>query len=157
MSLLVYLVLYLYLHACSARPLMASDKETLPQLQLSAGKDVKSSVAKGFIRQANFRVEHGEKTSDDADALQLDTQKASAVKQSEGIKGNKVKLSYSWKILQKAAERQVWRRVERLTLESPPSNAEETVKSKESDTVEDIFVMDYEQPHRKPPIHNRGT
>lgn len=33
-------------------------------------------------------------------------------------------------------------------------DTEEAVDSKENDTVEDIVVMDYAQPHRKPPIHN---
>lgn len=42
-------------------------------------------------------------------------------------------------------------------LESPPSKAEENVSSKNKDTAEDIEVMDYAQPHRKPPIHNKGT
>jgi hypothetical protein len=41
-------------------------------------------------------------------------------------------------------------------LESPPSdNAEESVGAKENDMGEDIVVMDYAQPHRKPPIHNK--
>lgn len=40
---------------------------------------------------------------------------------------------------------------------------EESVSSSKDDTearaeaVEDIVVMDYAQPHRKPPIHNKGT
>lgn len=45
------------------------------------------------------------------------------------------------------------------------SNMEESVSSSKDDTeaeagaeaVEDIVVMDYAQPHRKPPIHNKGT
>lgn len=52
---------------------------------------------------------------------------------------------------------QIWKRSERSTLESPPSNAEKNVSSKDNDTVEDIAVMDYALPHRKPPIHNKGT
>mgnify|MGYP001578300523 CR=1 FL=1 len=40
-------------------------------------------------------------------------------------------------------------------MESPTAKAEETVDSMENDEGEDIVVMDYAQPHRKPPIHNR--
>ena len=39
-------------------------------------------------------------------------------------------------------------------LGSTSNDAEETVNSKENFVVENIVVMDYEQPHRKPPIHN---
>jgi hypothetical protein len=34
------------------------------------------------------------------------------------------------------------------------SSTEETVDVMENDAAEDIVVMDYAQPHRKPPIHN---
>ncbi|KAK3224876.1 hypothetical protein Dsin_004738 [Dipteronia sinensis] len=37
---------------------------------------------------------------------------------------------------------------------SSTHNTDEAVDSKENDVVEDIVVMDYAQPHRKPPIHN---
>lgn len=49
---------------------------------------------------------------------------------------------------------QTWKRSERSTPESPPSNGEETVNSKDNGIAEDVVVKDYEQPHRKPPIHN---
>lgn len=31
---------------------------------------------------------------------------------------------------------------------------EEAADSNEKDIIEDVVVMDYAQPHRKPPIHN---
>ncbi|KAK1564370.1 hypothetical protein Q3G72_001752 [Acer saccharum] len=37
---------------------------------------------------------------------------------------------------------------------SSTHNTDEAVEYKENDVVEDIVVMDYAQPHRKPPIHN---
>lgn len=46
-------------------------------------------------------------------------------------------------------------REERSTLESPLKKAKKNAISKESDTIEDIVVMDYAKPHRKPPIHNK--
>lgn len=43
----------------------------------------------------------------------------------------------------------------RSLLGSAQHNSEETVDNvKENDDAEDIVVMDYAQPHRKPPIHN---
>lgn len=44
----------------------------------------------------------------------------------------------------------------RSLLGSAQHNAEETVDDhvKENDDAKDIVVMDYAQPHRKPPIHN---
>lgn len=49
---------------------------------------------------------------------------------------------------------QEWRRQSRSTLGVAPHEAEETVNSKEDEIIEDVVVMDYAQPHRKPPIHN---
>lgn len=51
---------------------------------------------------------------------------------------------------------QILNRESRLMLECPPStqHEEEAVNSIEKDPVEDVVVMDYAQPHRKPPIHN---
>lgn len=42
----------------------------------------------------------------------------------------------------------------RSLLGSPQDDTDEAVDSKENDFVEDTVVMDYAQPHRKPPIHN---
>ncbi|GMI76368.1 hypothetical protein HRI_001306100 [Hibiscus trionum] len=42
----------------------------------------------------------------------------------------------------------------RLMLGNSDAGAEEALDSKEKDNVGDIDVMDYAQPHRKPPIHN---
>ncbi|CAK7355839.1 unnamed protein product [Dovyalis caffra] len=44
---------------------------------------------------------------------------------------------------------------ERSMLGSTANDTEEAVQSEESDEIsEDVVVMDYAQPHRKPPIHN---
>lgn len=39
-------------------------------------------------------------------------------------------------------------------LGSTPQDTEEAVNTKENGSVDDIEMMDYAQPHRKPPIHN---
>lgn len=76
-----------------------------------------------------------------------------AILKEDKNKGREVAISYSEEDSQEATEVEGWRR---STLGSAPHKAaEETVNSKESDIVEeDIVVMDYAQPHRKPPIHN---
>lgn len=45
----------------------------------------------------------------------------------------------------------------RAKVESSVFNSEENESTKDKGRVEDIVVMDYAQPHRKPPIHNKGT
>ncbi|KAJ4712768.1 Root meristem growth factor 6 like [Melia azedarach] len=42
----------------------------------------------------------------------------------------------------------------RSLLRSSPNDNDEAVDSKENEVLEDTVVMDYAQPHRKPPIHN---
>ncbi|MCD7462137.1 hypothetical protein HAX54_047838 [Datura stramonium] len=67
--------------------------------------------------------------------------------------GNKVKIIS----FHEGAQVKISRGESRLMLESPPSTVqheEEAVNSIEKDPVEDAVVMDYAQPHRKPPIHN---
>ncbi|KAF3640106.1 putative scarecrow-like protein 27-like isoform 1 [Capsicum annuum] len=70
----------------------------------------------------------------------------------EENKGNKVKIIS----FHKGAQVKILNRESRLMLECPPStqHEEEAVNSIEKDPVEDVVVMDYAQPHRKPPIHN---
>ncbi|KAL2238021.1 UNVERIFIED_CONTAM: hypothetical protein Sindi_0993800, partial [Sesamum indicum] len=66
MASLVYFILCLCLHACTARPLMVWDEERfeLPRT------DVKTSAVEGLARRTNVVV-------------QLDNQKSSAVKEAE--------------------------------------------------------------------------
>lgn len=45
----------------------------------------------------------------------------------------------------------------RWLLESPPHETDEVVNAKETEVVDDVTVMDYAQPHRKPPIHNEKS
>ncbi|KAK9059199.1 hypothetical protein SSX86_021818 [Deinandra increscens subsp. villosa] len=48
-----------------------------------------------------------------------------------------------------------WKNHDRSTMESKLQDSKEAIhKSKENGFTEDVVVMDYAQPHRKPPIHN---
>ncbi|CAL9029453.1 unnamed protein product [Prunus brigantina] len=49
------------------------------------------------------------------------------------------------------------KRQARTLLGSATHNMEEDKDSKEDEAIEDVGVMDYAQPHRKPPIHNRKS
>ncbi|GMP95845.1 hypothetical protein CsSME_00044730 [Camellia sinensis var. sinensis] len=70
-------------------------------------------------------------------------------------KGNEITSSSSQAVLQEPTKIVERKRQARWMLSSTSQNAEETVDhSKEDDPVKDIVVMDYAQPHRKPPIHN---
>ncbi|KAL9177917.1 hypothetical protein ABFS82_01G091600 [Erythranthe guttata] len=142
----VYLVLFIFLHACSARPITIHDKETVTQLEQLSIKDLMASVANKFTTRGT-NVVHKDK----------DRQKSPSVQEAENIEDKKVKIPYAWKLLQQATEAEIMKREERSILESTQSSAEENLSSKSNDPMEDVVVMDYAQPHRKPPIHNKGT
>ncbi|XP_075504137.1 uncharacterized protein LOC142541492 [Primulina tabacum] len=150
MPSLVYLVIYLCLHACAARPLVVLDSVS------PVHEGLNGIEPEAFVARGNVIAEYGGKISDGTTAIQLENQRTSAVLEgTEGTAGSpSVKILCSRKNLPEAAERKVWKRSERSTLESPPSNGEETANSKDNRIADDVVVMDYEQPHRKPPIHN---
>ncbi|KAM3322058.1 hypothetical protein P3S67_003209 [Capsicum chacoense] len=148
---LVCLLVCISLHACSARPLASiNDKEN--NILLSS-KDVtyltsdRSKTEGRIIMSEDIGGDHDRK---------LMWKKSSIVSQKalvdEENKGNKVKIIS----FHKGAQVKTLNRESRLMLESPPStqHEEEAVNSIEKDPVEDVVVMDYAQPHRKPPIHN---
>ncbi|KAJ8526792.1 hypothetical protein K7X08_029269 [Anisodus acutangulus] len=114
----------------SARPLATTDKENTILL---SSKDV--TFLNSDISKTEGRIVRSENNGRD----------------DEENKGKKVIISF-----QEGAQVKMLRRQSRLILESPPSaqHEEEAVNSVEIDPVEDVVVMDYAQPHRKPPIHN---
>ncbi|CAA0842311.1 Root meristem growth factor 6 [Striga hermonthica] len=132
MASLVCIVFYLYLHACAARPLTVSDKETVVQNRAS-NKDVKGLDHGTYFLGRFLADQEGERD------------KANA---------------YTGNIKVHATGTEVHMRVEveRSALDSSSHKAEENVSSNHNNnTVEDAVAMDYAQPHRKPPIHNRET
>ncbi|EYU32866.1 hypothetical protein MIMGU_mgv1a022218mg [Erythranthe guttata] len=131
----VYLVLFIFLHACSARPITIHDKETVTQLEQLSIKDLMASVANKFTTRGT-NVVHKDK----------DRQKSPSVQEAENIEENFLNKDFM-----------IMKREERSILESTQSSAEENLSSKSNDPMEDVVVMDYAQPHRKPPIHNKGT
>ncbi|CAA3028550.1 uncharacterized protein LOC111399198 [Olea europaea var. sylvestris] len=155
MSSLVYFLLCIYyLHACTGRPLAVSDQENSSQIQFS-GKDMKTPGADKLVVQGNFRVEYGEKTIYSENTMKLKNQKIYMVKETEDLKGDEVKMTHFGKVFEDAATEKEGKREGRLTLESPSQKARKNTIFKKSNTIEDIVVMDYAQPRRKPPIHNK--
>ncbi|KAL3499554.1 hypothetical protein ACH5RR_038647 [Cinchona calisaya] len=162
MSLMVVvflLVLCPSLHACSARrSLGVIDKESVKGLQLHH-KNVDPSIAERLRVQESLMVGIDRRTIipswNGANTLQEKNSEALG-KGNEDDKGYNVILSSLQKV-HETSKLKDQKRQARLIMESSssPANAEETkVDSKENDMGEDIVVMDYAQPHRKPPIHN---
>ncbi|CAN4077950.1 unnamed protein product [Withania somnifera] len=143
---LVYFLVCISLHSCSARPLASIDKENKIVL-LSASKDV--TFLTSDVSKTEGRIMMSKDIGRDDGKLMW--KKRSIV--DEENKGNKVKITS----FHEGAQVKILRRGSRLMLESPPStqHEEEEVNSIEKDPVEDVVVMDYAQPHRKPPIHNK--
>ncbi|WMV43636.1 hypothetical protein MTR67_037021 [Solanum verrucosum] len=146
---LVYLLVCISLHACSARPLASvDDKEN--KILLSS-KEV--TIMTSDTSKTEGRIIMSEDIGKDDGKLMW--KKTSIVARNqlddEENKGNKVEISFH-----EGAQVKISRRESRLMLESPLStqHEEEAVNSIEKELVEDVVVMDYAQPHRKPPIHN---
>nr|GMC96871.1 Root meristem growth factor 6 [Ipomoea batatas]GMD75060.1 Root meristem growth factor 6 [Ipomoea batatas] len=118
MPFLVYLLLFLSLHACTSRPLGIN--HTHHYLLHLSHKAVKLPIKEEFHMAENFQAKNEQVLQE---KLNFGESKSQA----------------------------------RSTLESPEThNTEETVKSNEDEPVEDVVVMDYAQPHRKTPIHNKA-
>lgn len=144
MSYLVYysiLCLCVSMHACNSRPLGVFNKEPENDFQLTIKntqeimtelevKDIGNS-----IEQKMFKLEFF------LDKLNM-------------LKGNDVKLQIS----EEGANIEGWKNHARSTMESKQQDSNEAINnSKDNSSPEDAVVMDYAQPHRKPPIHNAKT
>nr|GEU34137.1 zinc finger, CCHC-type [Tanacetum cinerariifolium] len=68
-------------------------------------------------------------------------------------KGNDVKLQNS----EEGANIEAWKNHARSTMESKQQDSNEAINNSKDNSSPDAEVMDYAQPHRKPPIHNVKT
>ncbi|KAJ6714647.1 hypothetical protein OIU85_026177 [Salix viminalis] len=173
---LIFLLLLICfsLHACNARFLGLSDKETKKQVfnkvlvqdvdklkihrTTSAPSEMMPSEEQG--KQVVGRDDMITRKISLLGATTMNEKDAEALpKQEEGTKGatsgNKVIVS-SQADLQQASE--IIEGKGRSMLGSAAKDTEEAVRSdQENDIAEDVAVMDYAQPHRKPPIHNEKS
>ncbi|RVW50545.1 uncharacterized protein LOC100855013 isoform X2 [Vitis vinifera] len=179
-SLLLLLLLSLSMHACNARHLGVIGKENREVHLLSKVVEEADQVHKISLPPRLIpSMETAEKLQPQQ-ILPVGSDKRNPQENWGGVKnmieigsealskeeedskrtttGSKIIVLSSHEDLQqatKATKIEGWKRHSRLMLGSAPHDVEETVDSKEGDIVEDIVVMDYAQPHRKPPIHNK--
>ncbi|KAJ6946524.1 hypothetical protein NC651_001296 [Populus alba x Populus x berolinensis] len=182
-TLFLLLLICLSLHACNARVLRLTDKETKKQV---LNKDLMQGVDKLNIDRTTLAPsdqmmppvseEQGAQGQqvvgrDDTITRKISLLSATTMKkkdeepfmkQEEGTKGatsgNKVIVS-SQADFQQSSEIIIegLKGRGRSMLGSTANDTEEAVRSEENDIAEDVAVMDYAQPHRKPPIHNKKT
>nr|GMD97250.1 Root meristem growth factor 6 [Ipomoea batatas] len=139
-SFVAYLFLcFSLMHACTARPLGMFDDNKENGLLISAKGAKLSIMEDGAVSMAET-IEAFKKIDDQED---------------KG--GNEVATFSLQEFLHEKLEIKGSEKRARSTLESPtaPSVEEDVTTTGDNDPVEDAVVMDYAQPHRKPPIHNR--
>ncbi|OAY60013.1 uncharacterized protein LOC110628987 isoform X2 [Manihot esculenta] len=140
--LLICLLICFSLHACNARYIGLSAKETRTQdftkdvlrvnlYETSVSSEMNSPIPEEFQAQ---REEVGE----------IDRRRR--IPENSLGAGHKLIVS-SQRNLQQTAK------IEGLKKQARSYN-KKALESGENDIVEDVVVMDYAQPHRKPPIHN---
>ncbi|GMN32731.1 hypothetical protein TIFTF001_003822 [Ficus carica] len=164
------------LHACNARLLAFSDKQIGKEIEkviLSADETLtpQPNQKDGKIPSVEFQKlkDHdqaknigriGNENHHGANALRLFmlnlrkhyTHPVAAAELTSS--GTSITKSFSQIGLQQSIETKGHEGHARSMLGSAPQDTEEAVDIKEGDAIEDIVVMDYAQPHRKPPIHN---
>ncbi|KAL1805942.1 hypothetical protein ACET3Z_029010 [Daucus carota] len=151
------LVLLLSLHACKARHLSLTDNRNSRRSH-TVVKNLNSKSLSSPYKETNSEpevVQAREENTPGANELTNTVMgkdsEQTIPKNDNNKKGEEVDISH----LKEATQPEGWRRQARSTTESSSSEARETADSKESEIVDDVVAMDYAQPHRKPPIHNR--
>ncbi|XP_076953135.1 uncharacterized protein LOC143627128 [Bidens hawaiensis] len=144
MSFLVYyFILYLCvsMHACSSRHLSVFHKEPGKELRNITSKIVPVLMAE--LERTNYVNE---------DRVELKESKLEFPLNEYKIhKGSDIKVQIS----QEEYKVEGWKNHVRSTMESKIQDSKEDINKSEVNSItEDVVVMDYAQPHRKPPIHN---
>ncbi|XP_050229642.1 uncharacterized protein LOC126678782 [Mercurialis annua] len=162
---LVFLLICFSSHACNARYLGFTHKDTKQYFSKDVEKGISlhdtsiSSEMSSPISE-EFGVPKREKIGLGATTMKQNNYKHGGhVLEEEDISnesGNELVIS-SQKELQQKDEIEGMKKQDRSMVESTESDNEEAVKSNENDIAEDVVVMDYAQPHRKPPIHNEKS
>ncbi|EEF36510.1 conserved hypothetical protein [Ricinus communis] len=173
--LLVFLLICFCTHACNAR--LISDRENrkpdffkgvdkvINLHETSTPSEITSPISEGFAAQE--REEVG-KVDRRLGASTMEQKNVHGHLKEQGSRKMSVHARFIYKAMRACLEVEEqelekcstlgislgFKRQERFMIESAPSDTEEAVKSNENDIAEDAVVMDYAQPHRKPPIHN---
>ncbi|KAH1106368.1 hypothetical protein J1N35_010136 [Gossypium stocksii] len=165
-SLVIFFLLYLSLHACNAHRLGVSAEENGNHVDFLASKDANKlkghklemgpSISKKLQTPELQEVRsHGRRIIGAKTMKQTisDSFLAKEAVQS-AISGYGI-MSSSRVDMQSKETVEGWKKVRARSMSgNSDAGADEALDSKEKDNVGDIDVMDYAQPHRKPPIHN---
>ncbi|GJU74501.1 hypothetical protein Tco_1265906 [Tanacetum coccineum] len=129
------------MHACNSRHLGVFNKEPENDFQLTI-KNTPEIMTELEVKDVGNSIEQKESKLDFfSDKLNMP-------------KGNDAKLQISVE----GANIEAWKNHARSTMESKQQDSNEAINnSKDNSSPEDAEVMDYAQPHRKPPIHNVKT
>ncbi|KAJ0105106.1 hypothetical protein Patl1_18515 [Pistacia atlantica] len=155
---LLILLLSISVHACNSRCLSNIVKEIGKQGHLFTEDVNKANLYKSVTQlwpQGEQEVENKQKKVhenwDGENTMKTEESKAFLKEETSkrATSGNNILPSQ----LEAKPER-VNKRQGRWMLESSRHDTDEAVNNKENEVVEDVVVMDYAQPHRKPPIHN---
>ncbi|KAL1828464.1 uncharacterized protein LOC108208334 [Daucus carota subsp. sativus] len=144
-SYVVYVILFLSLDACNGRILgLYTDKGDF------FGTDVHNSNLHSTL--ATSKLQHF--GTEELQSLENHNAETGQSKISQSppcavsVKGIPSEETLNQKITKE------WRRQALSTSGSVAQDVEEPADSNSKDIIEDVVVMDYAQPHRKPPIHN---
>ncbi|XVF13354.1 hypothetical protein REPUB_Repub08aG0201400 [Reevesia pubescens] len=157
----IFFLFCLSFHVCNARRLGFVSDEIGNHINFLAKLQMRPSISKELQTQELQEVGvHGRRIEENfigANTMKL-TLLNSFLKAKEvvakSISGYEIIIS-SRVDLQSIEKVEGLKRVRRSMLGNSGGDTEEAVDSKENDNVKgDIDVMDYAQPHRKPPIHN---
>ncbi|KAL4324430.1 hypothetical protein GQ457_11G022840 [Hibiscus cannabinus] len=151
-SFSIFFLLYLSLHACSARRLGFFADEIGDRVGFLASKDSNKLKAHKIEMEPSIS-----KKLQTEGVQKVGAKSVSPFLQAKEISGGYGIISSSRIDLQNVETAEGLKRARgRLMLGNSDAGAEEALDSKEKDNVGDIDVMDYAQPHRKPPIHNEN-
>ncbi|XP_040954544.1 uncharacterized protein [Gossypium hirsutum] len=174
--LAIFFLLYLSLHACNAHRLGFSAKENGNHVDFLASKDANKlkghklemgpSISKKLQTPELQEVRSHGRRIIDAKTMKQTISDSFLAKEAvqNAISGYGIMSSSRVGLQSKETVEHVrtehrnqmgWKRIRaRSMLGNSDAGADEALDSKEKDNVRDIDVMDYAQPHRKPPIHN---
>ncbi|KAK7367793.1 hypothetical protein VNO80_09811 [Phaseolus coccineus] len=153
LSLAMILLLYVSVHACTARFPSLTKKDT-PHKELDKVKLLETLSASSGTK--DYRLQENQQQQQKVANNELNTCESCSISSTskelivEASSGTSFQMD-SPSFLAAEDER---RRARSMVGAAQRHHLEETMLTNASDSAEDIVEMDYAQPHRKPPIHN---
>ncbi|KAL5728262.1 hypothetical protein ACHQM5_001371 [Ranunculus cassubicifolius] len=161
-SILLLLLISAYMHACNGRPLSKHSRKhhhhPAKAVMRNPSEVKKTSISKEF-KIGDIQ----EKPSDPMIVTKQVGQEMKRMKNNPSVsfrvprkkqQGNEVKKPFDEDLQQSNIIDEGTKMRGRSLLGLETQKTEENINAKETGVVEDVVAMDYEPPHRKPPIHN---